>query len=89
VQGLYDNISVTLSGHEIFPDYIVRKFFVIKSGSETNSTSSLGFSVTQIQHLKWPEDNVPKVTASVLEIANLVQKIQISSGNKAITIMCK
>ena len=89
MQGLYDNISVTLSRQEVFPEYIVREMLVIKSGSEKASTGNLGLKVFQIQYLKWPEQNVPTVTNSVLEIANLVQKIQISTGNSAITVMCK
>ena len=53
------------------------------------SVSQTGFTITQIQYLKWPEDSVPQTTAAVLEIANLVQKVQMGSGNKAIVVMCK
>ena len=48
-----------------------------------------GFTVTQFQHVRWPEDGVPQSTMSVLEMANLVQKVQMGSGNKAIAVMCK
>ena len=48
-----------------------------------------GFTVTQFQYLKWPEDGMPQTTTGVLEVANLVQKVQMGSGNKAIVVMCK
>ena len=53
------------------------------------SVSNSGFTVTQFHYTKWPEDGVPQSTTGVLEVANLVQKVQMSSGNKAIVVMCK
>ncbi len=43
----------------------------------------------QFQYLKWQEDAIPSSTSAVLEIANLVQKVQISTGNRLIVVMCK
>ena len=48
-----------------------------------------GFTVTQFHYLKWPEDSVPQTTTGVLEVANLVQKVQMATRNKAIVVMCK
>ncbi len=81
-------LTVKLSAQDSFSDFIIRKFYISKSNPE-NTTSETGFTVTQIQYLKWPEHNVPRCTTSILEIANLVQKVQISTGNKAIVVMCK
>ena len=53
------------------------------------SVSQIGFTVTQFHYLKWPEDGVPQTTTGVLEVANLVQKVQMATGNKAIVVMCK
>ena len=59
---------------------------ISESQSMESSTSN---TVTQIQYLKWTEDSVPTITSPVLEIANMVQNIQIGSGNKPIVVMCK
>ena len=84
----YDNITVTLTAQEIFSDYNIRKLQISKLDSEKSDSNS-GHTITQFQYLTWPEDNVPQVTSSILEIASLVQKVQISTGNKAIVVMCK
>ena len=41
-------------------------------------------TVSHSVYRKWPEDGVPQSTTSVLEVANLVQKVQMGSGNKPI-----
>ena len=61
----------------------------ISENQSRMSVSQTGFTVTQFQYLKWPEDGVPQATTGVLEVANLVQKVQMGSGNKAIVVMCK
>ena len=74
-------------------DYVVRKMEM----SETRARVSIGsakqsqsvFTVTQFQYLSWPEEGVPQTTTGVLEVANLVQKVQMGTGNKAIVVMCK
>ena len=53
------------------------------------SVMPTGYSVTQFQYLRWPEESAPNTTSTILEIANLVQKVQMSTGNKAIIVMCK
>ena len=57
--------------------------------TESHASGQTGFTVTQFQYLKWPEDGVPQSTTGVLEVANLVQKVQMGSGNKPIVVMCK
>ena len=79
---------VTLTSEEEEEDYIIRKIDILEKQSKT-SISQSGFTVTQIQYEKWPEDNVPETTMTVLEIANFVQKVQMGSGNKPIVVMCK
>ena len=61
----------------------------ISESQSRTSVSQSGFSVTHIQYLRWMEDSVPMITSPVLEIANLVQKVQMASGNKPIVVMCK
>ena len=79
----YGKYTVTLCSQEISNDeYIIRKMEI--SESQDNA-----FTVNQFQYLKWLEDGVPQSTTGVLEVANLVQKVQMGSGNKAIVVMCK
>ena len=61
----------------------------IREYQSKDSISPSSFTITQIHYVKWPEDNIPQTTTAVLEIANLVQKVQIMSGNKPIVVMCK
>ena len=83
-----EKYTITLTSKETNNDYIIRKMEISESLSAMPVSQS-GFTVTQFQYLKWPEDGVPLVTTPVLEIANLVQKVQMGSGNKAIVVMCK
>ena len=80
--------TVTFNKQEIHGDYFVRKMEITESDAKM-SVSIESFTVTQFQYLKWPEDGVPQSTTGVLEVANLVQKVQMSTGNKAIVVMCK
>ena len=84
----YGKYSVTLSKQDVFGDYAIRKFDISESQSRM-SLSKAGFTVTQFHYIRWPEDGVPQSTTGVLEVANLVQKVQMSTGNKAIVVMCK
>ena len=84
----YGKYSVTLKSQENSNDYIIRKMGIIENQA-TMSVSQTGFTVTQFQYVRWPEDGVPQSTTGVLEMANLVQKVQMGSGNKAIVVMCK
>ena len=79
---------MTTTSQENRNDYIVRKMDISDSQA-TMSPGDNGFTVTQFQYVRWPEDGVPQSTTAVLEMANLVQKVQMGSGNKAIVVMCK
>ena len=84
----YGKYAVTFTKQDVHGDFAIRKFDVTESQVRM-SFSSAGFTITQFQYTKWPEDGVPQTTTSVLEMANLVQKVQMSTGNKAIVVMCK
>ena len=84
----FGKCTVTLTSLENYNDYIIRKMEILENNSRM-SVSQSGFTVSQFQCVEWPEDGVPLVTTPVLEITNLVQKVQMGSGNKAIVVMCK
>ena len=81
----FGKYTVTLISQEICNDYAIRKMEVLESEAANQSA----FTVTQFHYVKWPEDGVPQSTTGVLEVANLVQKVQMGSGNKPIVVMCK
>ncbi len=66
----------------------MRKFEIVEKQSRMSVTPT-GTSITQFQYLRWQENAVPNSTSAILEIANLVQKVQMSTGNKPIVVMCK
>ena len=87
----YGKVSVTHTKQEICGDYVIRKFEITDSQSRmsVNPSGPASVTVTQFQYVKWPEDGVPQSTTGILEVANLVQKVQMGSGNKPIAVMCK
>ncbi len=94
--GIFGRYTVTLTSQETCNDYVTRKMEISDnrarmsvSGAVRPDSNQSEFTVTQFQYLKWPEDGVPQTTTGVLEVANLVQKVQMGSGNKAIVVMCK
>ena len=84
----YGKYSVTLTKQEVCDDYAIRKMEITESQTRM-SIGTAGFTVTQFHFMKWSQDGVPESTKGVLEVANLVQKVQINSGNKAMVVMCK
>jgi protein tyrosine phosphatase len=86
----YGKYSITFTKQEVCEDYVARKFKVTDSQSKISTPSvPAGCTVTQFQYMRWPEDSVPQSTTGVLEVANLVQKVQMTTANKPIVVMCK
>ena len=79
---------MTLTDQKAFSEYVMWKLEITEH-QPTMSVMPTGYSVTQFQYLRWPEDSVPNTTSTILEIANLVQKVQMSTGNKSIIVLCK
>jgi protein tyrosine phosphatase len=85
----YGKYTITLTKQEIHGDYAIRKLEVIDSQKSMTPSGPASLTVTQFHYMNWPADGVPQSTTGILEVANLVQKVQMSSGNKAIVVMCK
>lgn len=89
----YGKITVIKTADEEFEDYIMRKFEITgvpaKSLSVNSNNLSPSFIVTHFQYLNWTEEETPKDTASMIELVDKVNKVQMASGNKSITVMCK
>ena len=87
----YGKYTVTLNKQEACSDYVIRKMEIMENQTQMSVSPSgpATVAITQFQYMKWPEDGVPKSTTGILEVANLVQKVQMGSGNKPIAVMCK
>jgi hypothetical protein len=83
---MYGKIEVKFVSQKVSPDYIVKQLEI----SEVKGTSTLDTkTITLFHYLRWPKNGSPQRTASLLEVIELVNKKQMGSGNKAITVMCK
>ena len=85
----YGKYTVTLNKQEACSDYVIRKMEIAETRMSVSPAGPAGITITQFQYMKWPEDGVPQSTTGILEVANLVQKVQMGSGNKPIAVMCK
>ncbi len=84
----YGKLAVTFKDQKAFSEYVARKFEIVENQTHM-SVAPTGAIITQFQYLRWQENSVPNSTTAILEIANLVQKVQMSTGNKPIVVMCK
>ena len=84
----YGRLTVTLAEKKAFNGYMIRKLQLLETHTRTSVAPDIN-TVTQFQYLSWMEDEIPDSTSSILEIANLIQKVQMGTGNKPIVVMCK
>ena len=84
----YGRLTVTLAKKKVFNGCMIRKLQLHETHTRT-SVAPDTITVTQFQYLSWMEDEIPDSTSSILEIANLIQKVQMGTGNKPIVVMCK
>lgn len=88
----YGKLTITKVAEQEFEDYVMRKFEVSGVPAKSLSASSNlspSFAVTHYQYFNWAEEVAPKETSSVIEMVERVNKVQMSTGNKSITVMCK
>ena len=75
-----------------FPEYVMRKFEITGVPAKCLSAGSQlspSFVVTHFQYLSWPESKPPKDSNAMIEMIEKVNKVQMSTGDKSITVMCK
>ena len=84
----HGRLTVTLAEKKVFDDYIIRRLHLHDTHTRTSVVPDT-ITITQFQYLSWMEDEIPDNTSSILEIANLIQKVQMGTGNKPIVVMCK
>ena len=81
---LLENSSSTMTRLEI-PSIV---WFVL-CVQVAHAAQTEGIVVTQFHMSGWPEHGRPASTGSVVEMLDMITKAQMSSGNRAITVLCK
>ena len=83
---MYGKVEVKYVSQKASTDYIIKEVELSEyRGTDKHDT----MTATVFHYLRWPRNGSPQRTASLLEIIELVNKKQMSSGNRAITVMCK
>ena len=82
----YGKVEVKFVLQQVSTDYTVKQVEISEvRGADRHDT----MTVTLVHYLRWPKNGSPQRTTSLLEVVELVNKTQMSLGNKAITVMCK
>lgn len=84
----YGKFKVKMIDENIGNQFIVRKFEIGEDSPYMAPGAPDPVTVTQFHHTKWPERDTPPSSVSILEMINSLLKIQMSTGNHAIVVMC-
>ena len=89
---VYGKIAVKLVSQDISIDYIIRQVEISEDMPHPpgHTPSDQGTRRVSVFHyLRWPKHSSPRGTTALLELMEYINKTQMSSGNKPITVMCK
>ena len=91
---VYGKIAVKLISKESTTDYIIRQLEVSedKTHPQCHASSIAEQPVLKVgvfHYLHWPKHGTPRGTSALLELVEYINKTQMTSGNKPITVMCK
>ena len=91
---VYGKIRVKLVSKETTTDCVIQQLEVSEDKPHPQySTSScveqVVMKVGVFHYVHWPKQGSPRGTAALLDLIQLINKTQMTSGNKPITVMCK
>ena len=91
---VYGKIKVKLVAKETTTDYNIQQLEVSEDkphqqGYTSSGTEQAVVKVGVFHYLRWPKHGTPRGTSALLEFIQYINKIQMASGNKPITVMCK
>ena len=89
---VYGKVIVKLVSQETTTDYTIQQLELSEDKSSSHGPTSSDhriMTVTMFHYLCWPKHGTPQGTTALLELIKHINKKQISSGNKPITVMCK
>ena len=89
---VFGKITVKMVSQDISTDYAIRNVEISEDKPHPQSPTlspDQSKSVTVFHYLRWPKHGSPRGTTALLELIDYINKTQMSSGNKPITVMCK
>ena len=91
---VYGKIAVKLVSKETTTDYTIQQLEVSEDKPHPQGHASSGVEqpvvkVGVFHYLRWPKHGTPRGTSALLELIQYINKTQMTSGNKPITVMCK
>ena len=83
-----------LVSKETTTDYVIKKLEVSEDKPHPQHPASsiveqVVVKVGVFHYVRWPKQGSPRETAALLELIQHINKAQMTSGNKPITVMCK
>ena len=88
---VYGKIRVKLVSKETTTDYVIQQLEVYedKPHPQGHASSEAVVKVGVFHYIRWPKHGTPRGTAALLDLIQHINKTQMTSGNKPITVMCK
>ena len=88
---MYGKIQVKLVSKETTTDYVIQQLEVSedKPHPQGHASSEAVVRVGVFHYIRWPKHGTPRGTAALLDLIQHINKTQMTSGNKPITVMCK
>jgi hypothetical protein len=90
---VYAKIQVKLVSKETTTDYVMQQLEMSEEPHPQEYTSSgveqAVVKVDVFHYVRWPKQGTPQGTAALLHLIQCINKTQMTSGNKPITVMCK
>ena len=88
---VYGKIRVKLISKETTTDYVIQQLEVYedKPHSQGHASSEAVVKVGVFHYVRWPKHGTPRGTTALLDLIQRINKTQMTSGNKPITVMCK
>ena len=87
----FGKVTVKKVAQQTHSDYVLRKFEIDEQKDQASSLLSIktSFTVSLFQFKEWPEHKCPQEAAPIIDLINCVIKVQMTTGNKPIVVMCK
>ena len=86
---MYGKIQVKLVSKETTADYVIQQLEVSEDKPHPQYSASSGVEQVMVKVSVWPKQGSPRGTAALLDLIQHINKTQMTSGNKPITVMCK
>ena len=89
---VFGKITVKMVSQDISTDYAIRQVVICEDKPHPQSptlSADQSRSVSVFHYLRWPKHGSPRGTTALLELIDYINKAQMGSGNKPITVMCK